>query len=851
MYYNTKACLIGLVRKLSVVVMYKTEEFLSCGFPTISCDKVCAHNMLLKTRESIGILGKFKTAFLRYKRKSYDDCPSNPWDISNHILFGNIDMVIDRCHALRELYLSFLQFESIRGLVFTGKRGEVLTSSVRQILHDFTGAYKKVQDECVCLSLSLDGGYFESNLFTFKLITKRLDHHLGYIISCGLDDCACFSQKMQLLLSMQTVVMRPSVHIASRVAKLMHSVISEIELLSRNFEQKITSSALNTPSSEIAWCQGLYNRARIQISTFQRIELQEHQKCQGDDAGRIMFKAFTAFEGKAISFERKEINRFRRGIKSKQICDNLNIPVLVQLHRSNNPTAISEDFVALTLERKSLQLLWDAKRMQLLGLGLPHLDFDPVPLGTMLYKRHITIDQIVRRYNEIKSKLRPVEKPFVNSTIKCLFVSLSIAMNREHNSEENRLLMWTSQQKDFDLFCKDAKCKLSLLEATLTAVQLNVSSIDRLMDALKHIVFFKDFPKVMCISEATVFLDNYWLSCQEKFRHEVQGICSHLQSLQSTTELKLEQDWTLFSERIEKKYAKIIVQLTVRSLNEFEHLVGGKMLGPAVEVDALKYIGTGYSIRDKFQLVDDIVGAARKWMSCLLNNCAHCPCVDMSDGIYTAEILSSPMVLSLIAMIEQHLRSTEKRCKKCIENIHCQVATIWNMAISQKPPYQCLDDVDEHSFGEGIEESVLLQSKIDSLPSHVNVQFVRIDCQKLKQWLEINIAKSIHRHISIVGKHIWNGLQEIHNLLKTTSILLDSTTNDQFVLRAISVVRENVKIFPALLSHLQRLSQMLSRFDIALSPLGINTLRSAGKKWEKIVTESFKTEEMNVGNKGK
>lgn len=68
--------------------------------PDEACDKL---------RTTLKVLGSFKSQYFAYKAASAIECPDNPWRFQNSLIFGRLDMFLERCADIMELQSTCLQ----------------------------------------------------------------------------------------------------------------------------------------------------------------------------------------------------------------------------------------------------------------------------------------------------------------------------------------------------------------------------------------------------------------------------------------------------------------------------------------------------------------------------------------------------------------------------------------------------------------------------------------------------------------------------------------------------------------------------------------------------------------------
>lgn len=68
--------------------------------PDEACDKL---------RTTLKVLGSFKSHYFAYKAASAAECPDSPWRFQNSLIFGRLDMFLERCADIMELQSTCLQ----------------------------------------------------------------------------------------------------------------------------------------------------------------------------------------------------------------------------------------------------------------------------------------------------------------------------------------------------------------------------------------------------------------------------------------------------------------------------------------------------------------------------------------------------------------------------------------------------------------------------------------------------------------------------------------------------------------------------------------------------------------------
>ena len=144
------------------------------GGPQMAMDKLGA---------VLVVCGGFKSIYFDYKAKANAECASNPWRIQNNALFLRLDSFLERCHDIRDLTETIIQFNKLERIEIGGTKGKTLTTSVQQIFADFLSAvvtFKAVPYDIMDITVKqFDDDFYEFRCRIKELEPARRRHHAG------------------------------------------------------------------------------------------------------------------------------------------------------------------------------------------------------------------------------------------------------------------------------------------------------------------------------------------------------------------------------------------------------------------------------------------------------------------------------------------------------------------------------------------------------------------------------------------------------------------------------------------------------------------------------------------------
>uniref|UniRef100_A0A7S2KYD7 Dynein heavy chain tail domain-containing protein n=1 Tax=Leptocylindrus danicus TaxID=163516 RepID=A0A7S2KYD7_9STRA len=138
-------------------------------------------------------IGAFKSTFLQYKKRVSNECPDRSWNISNEVLFCDLDALLGRCHEIIYIIEVSISYRSLYRLVFPThtRQSTTFMAELKQILIEFenlladTLGTKKHNRYDIMSNTSDMNIMFAQCIAQFQNYIASLDERVGILIFEG------------------------------------------------------------------------------------------------------------------------------------------------------------------------------------------------------------------------------------------------------------------------------------------------------------------------------------------------------------------------------------------------------------------------------------------------------------------------------------------------------------------------------------------------------------------------------------------------------------------------------------------------------------------------------------------
>jgi len=417
-YYNTPSRLVVLIREICNAIINQCRNYIDgpkiFGFIKNEDTKE-AHE---KLGQALEVCAKFKDAYFEYKSKA-----KNPWKITTNALFVRLDSFQERCQDIMHFTGTIMQFEKLQKIDIGNTKGKVLTESVKQILAEF----QEATDQFLLVEydiMDIEQRQFDDDFYKFRGRIKELERRIASVLTQGFDDCDTIIGKFKLLDSFEGLLKRPIIqdelekkHIAllelyKGDLKTVQSIFLEGKaLVDRQDERAPISCNLPPVSGALNWTAGLLERIKEPMDRLSGLS----QTIQDREEYKDVQKLYASICRALKEFEDSKIKQWEQLVEAETEVK-LDQFLLVQ----EEPNEEGESLLRVNFDPVLTRLLREVKYLLLLGIDVPEK-------ASSLYEKVDTyrsqsgnLDIIVGMYNDILTKLLPVEKPLLAKKIETI-----------------------------------------------------------------------------------------------------------------------------------------------------------------------------------------------------------------------------------------------------------------------------------------------------------------------------------------------------------------------------------------------------------------------------------------------
>ena len=895
-HYNTPTRLVVLVREVCNSLVAQSQAYLGSMsiFELIDGeDPNDAREAVEALKETLRVLAAFKETYLKYKDKAATECPLNAWRVQNNAVFVRLDAFWERCHDVLELTETTMQFANLAKIEVGGTKGKVLTTSVQQIHSDFTAAVSHVRSHGDARLLDTDAKEFDDAFYEFRTAVRELEKRLASVLSQGFSDAPTLRGQFKLLDSFAGLTARQVVQeeLEKKYIQMVCSFGEDVRVMQKLFVEgkDEPSIAHNLPpiAGALTWCRGLLERIKTPMAKIRKLD----RAVMESEEARDVVKDYTAFQGQLSDYERDQIEAWGESVESSSQAK-LKNPLL------RSETEGAHPLLYVNFDPLLVRLLREVKYFLLLGFEAPQAALEIYEHAETFRKHMGNLDLVVNVYNWMQQEMLPVERPLLTRQLELLddVLAQGIAPHKEltegvledepvkkkKKKSKKKPLNWKSN--NIDLFVNETMTTANEIKAVVVCMKENLQKVEAVLDTWSVHPLLKRSGKPQPVPD---FEQLQKVTLEERYKHITKG-GNEIHTLMNDTNAKLKvskglPDWKAYLDFVNDIIVHGLKRVVVKSCAALEqqldpiHLAKPTALGPMLEIELdlvdglvkykpeLQQVGEQRGLRNTFREwcmnFDDIATKVRR--------------LDTGDGSYIRELMEDMEVMGFIATIESRLNLTEQRCTKLKRNYEIydylwttdlnsmfaeflETATIKTEDASvgeEEELIETPDRLDLELFEEKIQLYQGVSGEVDDLKPTLDVDFLRIQAQPVKQALSTWCNKWMYCFTNYLQEKLMTDLRELFAFMNSIDEGLDQEVAEgdkpvlMSVMSHIRDVRQRMPTMEASFVPLRDTIELLKSNNIELD-LGLvgeeealDFLERAPLAWDNTVNKTFRVKE--------
>lgn len=876
--YNKPERLVVLVRELCNDLIDHSREYIGGKeiFNTEFPDAV------EKFENTLSICGLVKKYFFAYKAKVEQECPNNQWKVAPASLFHRLDLFLERCRDILNIFNQGRLFGKLANIQIGGTKGDSLSREVKDIHVRFSeeiAKFKEIQYD----ALLVEEHKFEEDFYNFKNQIKEFEKKIGSIISKSFEESNTIHAGVKVIESFDGLLDRESVQqeIVKKQGDLLQTFRKELKRVQQTFTESKNAPIIfhNMPpvTGAIQWAESLLERidgpmrklSSLSKTVFDTSEGKETVKLHANIVGKIkqyQQQLYTEWAKSVAETSETKLNEklLKRG-QDGTVTVNFD-PALVRLLREVNYLQKIN-----TLHEGEPQ--WN----------IPQEAIDLFAKNEKYRTQTGSLEYIVNMYNVVHSSLIDVERPLFQQQLNKIDTIL------ERATEE---LCWKNDS-EIDQFLSEAMNAVKLASHTLSCIKKNIGEIEKaLVKWEKNPMFQRKETRTLTMKEfdarskemkstyekmvkktgelisaklsdcLEVLRGGKQKSSEEQIPQELgcigvdenstswknfvtyannmvmDGICK---SVMASMRALLEQMSVEFLQRTEQSpFLEISLVLVKKHTNIPHHDIYEASFSP--------------SLNPKDEV--SFKGVIDSWINDFCTVSASIARLDTGSGDYLKDVMQNAEIKKAIKQIHDGVEHVTKECNKFAEQYiaHKKIYEIDQKEYFEEFLEQTLPqdnskgknhNIDVAKFDEQIKKYHGIYEQIKELTGCDNAGWLRVDAKPIKQEL-LRICTSWEKLFSnFLANSVSERLNDIFSFMATVESGIDKEvvpgdiTTLREVIRYIRDIKVETESEHGIFQPLQEITQLLASYGIELSPTLISSLEQAPAKWDGLYKRSL------------
>jgi dynein heavy chain len=835
--YNTPGRLVVLVREICNALIAQSCKYVSGEEIFRLIDENEAGFAVEKLKTTLKVCGTFKSTYFDYKATANSECAANPWRIQNNALFVRLDTFLERCHDILDLTQTIVQFSQLGEIEVGGTKGKTLTTSVQQIFSDFNtavAAFENVQYDI----MDVNAKRFDDDFYEFRCIIKELERRLGSILIQAFDDSATIYGRFKLLDSFEGLLERPIIQdeLEKKHVMLVQQYGVDLKSIQELFlaERDEPPIPINLPpvAGSITWCRGIMQRANTPMQKLQQLHRSVLEREEAKEVTKVHENIYESLNEYVSAKVEKWSHDVEKSSQAK-----LKLPLL----RRDGETGL----LAVNFDPDLVALLREVKYFLLLELPVPDSAKEIFKKAEVFRTQTGNLELIVNMYNNMVTSLLPVEKPLVKTYVSKIDKTLSRGVKQ---------LSWKSH--GIDLFITECMADVKSADRIMSTLKSNLAKIETIMEDWAEIPLFERSVKPVGPAEFQQahrqLLHAGFKSIRDK------GNSIHKMLRESNKVLKVSQglpDWKAYVDFVNNVVVGGLVRIAVQAL---EHcieqvdpvVIAKKERQPVLEIK-LSLVGSQVVYKPQLGVAtrgDGLRNIVNKWIDDFMQPGMLVRRLDTSNGSYVKELQSNMHVCALVAATNEILDVNDQKLMafkadyerfdylftKDIASCFAEFlvgATVTDHGADERagggagrepgkeggapgsPSAAAAANAgaaadgekgrpvyDLTKFDEDISNYQAVLTEINKLRSLVDIGWVRVNTQPIKQALSMWVSQWQHTYTNHLVNHVRDSLQQLMDFVGTIrfGLKIEVTARDKDALmKVMGYIRDVRKMMTA------------------------------------------------------
>ncbi|KAL9650835.1 hypothetical protein ABK040_001885 [Willaertia magna] len=865
--YNKSERLIVLIREICNDLIEHAKEYIG-GKEIFNMEFADA---VEKMENTLSICALFKRFYFAYKAKVEQECPENQWKIQPVALFHRLDMFLERCRDILNIFNQVKVFNKAATVQIGGTKGDALTKEVKDIFTCFSEDFAKFK-EITYDALSVEEQKFEEDFYFFRNQIKEYEKKIGSIISKSFEESNTIHAGVKVIESFDFLLDRETIQqeIMKKQSDLVKMYRRELKRVQATFTERKSDPPIshNAPpiSGSLFWSESLLERINGPMNSLLSINKNIFDGAEGKDT----YKLYTNIVKNIKKYQQEKYDEW-----STSVAEISESKLQEKLLKSTDQNLVQVNFdaalVRLLREVNYLEKL-NSFRKEDEKLQIPTEALDLFSKNEKYRTQTGSLEYVVNMYNNIQVSLLEVERPLFQKQLEKIDSILKRATNE---------LSWKSES-EIDEFLVSAMNAVKLANNTLGMLKKNVSEIEKVLSKWERNPMFqrketrtlnmKEFDgrhkEMRSIFEKMVRKGAEVIQQKVKDSLEVLKGKKTEEAQQPTEDLgsigvdENSSEWKNYVQYIINIIIDGICKSVLASLKGIQDQMNAEFLqkteqSPLIEISLIlihkKHSSTFESTFSPC-LSEKEEGSLKQivdsWINDFCSIYSLIPKLDSSDEDYKQHIQNHVDIKATIASIYKNLKGITQECIKFSELFKSfsyiyekDQEEVFNDFLAENDTKT--KDADLSKFNEQIKRFRGVYDQLKDLPNCDNVGWLRVDAKPIKQDL-LRLCSSWEKLFSnYLANNVHDRLEQIYKFMSTVEGGIDKevTEGDVAALREVIRYIRDIKIATesehGIFKPLQDIAEVLSSHGVELSSSLISNLEHAPSKWDALYKRSL------------
>jgi dynein heavy chain len=778
-HYNDPPRLMVLIREICNAIVNQAMKFVSGAevFSLIEAEE--SHQAIEKLELVIEVCSCFKAMYGDYQSTANAECPNNPWRIQNNVLFVRLDSFLDRCHDILDMTHTIIQFDKLGRVEVGGTKGAELTKTVQDIYADFVSYadfFRTVKYELMDVGVKR----FDDDFYDFRFKVKALERRLAAVMNIAFDDCTTVYGRFKLFDTFESVVHRPILRdeMEKKYIALLKSFDEELKNVQNQFltskDKPVVPTNYPPVSGALTWCRALSDRIG---GPYEKL-LELSDSILAREEATELKKVFDTIDTSLREFENLHVDEWARDVEATSL-HKLELPLLTR-----NPET---RHIQVNFDPALVCLLREVKYFLCLGLKVPKSARDLFEQYETFREWNGNLDLMVHVNNTVLQRLLPVEKPLLQMYLDKFDRAVEGGMTK---------LNWKMSKHDISEFIAAAMEQVQLVDSITGTMKENIRHMDEVMEKWAAPVMERK-PKPVDSEEFD--------RVQKAARQTHYGIIKdggkeiHNRLKDTNKELRVSNNSKEWRNYVDFCNSIVIDGLAQCITTSLEYLLD--QLNPSTgphDDEQLPMLEITLDLnlqRKEAKFVPPIESQENKkglrdcvnnWIGGMFNVANMFKRLD-GEGNYMRDMHSDCDVSALMAVVSVSISDTERRLadlKAQFEDHQELWTTDLDEYFAEFVADAVITDENGHKFidlaryNEEIEKYETIRKKVHRIESPVDVTWLRVDTNPIKQALVSVLGTWIHQFTTKLKNHLVESLVGIDEFVDKANAGLDKEVQE-------------------------------------------------------------------------